>query len=106
MTEAEQLAELLASEQEGGYFHGWNELRDPGYALDGWTTVDVQDNGSGRWSAYKRAITKNDASGNHYAWHYEEGLTEYQEDAYYEELPELVVPVEKTVVVTTWEVVK
>lgn len=49
-----------------------------GESLEGWTVVHHDEISHGRWSARKRVVIRN-AEGQHYAAHYEEGLTESQD---------------------------
>ncbi|MFB8281906.1 hypothetical protein [Nocardia colli] len=71
--EVELLQQLLADD--------WHDVLDATaeQPLDGFVTVASEELDTGRWSRFMRVITHG-PSGQHYAWEYAQGLTEYQDD--------------------------
>ena len=69
--------------------------------------VEREEGDNGRWSRHNKSIVLAD-DGKHYAINWEEGLTEMQDDEFYEsDCPEVEkVTYEKTITVTEWKSVK
>lgn len=96
--EKDRLESLLRDDYRNFIYEG-DEYR-------GFKVISVESLGSRRWSETMRVITRSTITGEHFAWNYESGLTEMQEDDYYPEPVTPVHPVTKIVTVTEWRAVK
>ncbi|PBC38563.1 hypothetical protein CJ179_38885 [Rhodococcus sp. ACS1] len=79
----------------------YKELCREDYDWDGFETIDRHEGDTLRWEQVITLITRG-PSGQLYRWTYHEGLTERQEDAYYDDIPVPVKPVEKVVTITEY----
>jgi hypothetical protein len=97
-TETDALAALLRTD--------WMELRDvEDFDIDGFRTVARIDGENRSWTRTVAVVTRG-PSGQHYRWHFEEGLSEDHPDFGPAERGEPTItpvhPVEETIVVTKW----
>jgi hypothetical protein len=69
-------------------------------------TVDVIEGDDRRWARYQTIITRHVPTDTYLQWGYDEGLTEYQENEFFEELPVQVWPHKKVVEIIEWKTVE
>ncbi|SKU46684.1 Uncharacterised protein [Mycobacteroides abscessus subsp. abscessus] len=96
MAEIDDLKEILTEDS-------W-ALSYKGAECDGFEVVHVKQGEDRRWSRTNLVVVRA-PSGKHYAYDYEQGLTEYQDvDAFGDGNPKPyeVIPVEKTVTITNY----
>lgn len=97
MTEIDDLKAILSEDR-------W-VLSSTGERFGGFEVVHVRQGEDRRWSRTNLVVVHAASSGKHYAYDYEQGLTEYQDvDAFNdgEPQPYEVRPVEKTVTITNY----
>lgn len=82
---------------------GWRDLGYVGGEAEGFETIDEVELDEGRWYTYLHIITKSE-SGKLYRWNLARGLTEVQDNEYYDEEDSIkeVTATTKTIVVAEY----
>lgn len=87
-TNLKEITTLLSEPVNGTRWVGWEEMQDKGSTLGSYTVVEVVGIENTRWTQTIRIIIEGD-HGDFYSFYYGSGLTEYQENEYYDDVKEV-----------------